>query len=259
MSETIVMIHGMWGSDWVWENYKAFFENKGYICKTPILRFHDMDPKDTPDPQLGTTSLLDYADDLEKEIKELDAAPILMGHSMGGLLTQILASRGLAKAAVLLTPASPRGINALAWSAIVAFSSIMMTWGFWRKPNRISFKKAVYSLMNLMPPDDQKESYDKLVYESGRAAFEIGYWMLDSRKASEVDHSKVNCPVLVIAGKHDKMTPAKVVKKCFKKYEHVAQYKEFENNAHMAIMEPGWEEIAEYASEWLNQHLYDSL
>ena len=258
MSETIVMIHGMWGSDWVWENYKAFFENKGYICKTPILRFHDMDPKDMPDPQLGTTSLLDYADDLEKEIKELDAAPILMGHSMGGLLTQILASRGLAKAAVLLTPASPRGINALAWSTIVAFSSIMMTWGFWRKPNRISFKKAVYAIMNLMPPDDQRESYDKLVYESGRAAFEIGQWLLDLRQASKVDYDKVNCPVLVIAGKYDKITPAKVVEKCYNKYKDSDTYKVFEDNAHMVIMEPGWEEIAAYVSEWLNQNLDDS-
>ena len=109
MTETIVMIHGMWGTGWYWENFKRFFEGKGYHCVVPTLRFHDMDPKGLPDPRLGTTSLLDYAADLEKLIRELHATPILMGHSMGGLLAQILGSRGLAKALVLLTPASPHG------------------------------------------------------------------------------------------------------------------------------------------------------
>ena len=104
MAETIVMIHGMWGGGWNWENYQKFFEGKGYHCLTPTLRFHDVDPKAPPHPQLGTTSLLDYAEDLEKEIGKLDTLPILMGHSMGGLLAQILGSRGLAKALVFLEP-----------------------------------------------------------------------------------------------------------------------------------------------------------
>ena len=84
MTETIFMIHGMWGRAWYWENYKSFFEAKGYHCITTTLRFHDMDPKETPNPQLGTASLLDYAGDLEEEIRQLGVKPILMGHSMGG-------------------------------------------------------------------------------------------------------------------------------------------------------------------------------
>jgi pimeloyl-ACP methyl ester carboxylesterase len=75
---------------------------------------------------LGTTSLLDYAADLEKQIRELEEVPILMGHSMGGLLAQIFGSRGLARALVLLTPASPAGILALKPSVIQSFSSILM-------------------------------------------------------------------------------------------------------------------------------------
>ena len=59
MTKTIVMIHGMWHGGWNWEKYKNFFEGKGYQCHTPYLRYHDVDPKDDPDPRLGTTSLLD--------------------------------------------------------------------------------------------------------------------------------------------------------------------------------------------------------
>ena len=83
MNETIVMIHGMWGTGSYWENFKGFFESKGYRCVVPTLRFHDMDPNGVPDPRLGTTSLLDYAEDLEKLIRELHGAPIVSGIGKG--------------------------------------------------------------------------------------------------------------------------------------------------------------------------------
>ncbi len=258
MSETIVMIHGMWGGAWYWENYAEYFEKKGYHCIRPTLRFHDMEPNKVPNPQLGTTSLLDYAEDLEKEIRKLDTTPILMGHSMGGLLTQILGSRGLAKVLVLLTPASPHGIMALTPSVIRSFWSALTKWGFWRKPHRQTFNEAVYSMLHLLPGEEQKETFDKFVYESGLAAYEIGFWLFDSKRASKVDESKVTCPVLVVAGTEDRITPASVVRKVAQKYKAVSTYKEFANHAHWVIMEPGWEEIAEYILDWLDEVLSES-
>jgi pimeloyl-ACP methyl ester carboxylesterase len=255
MAETIVMIHGMWGSGWYWENFKGFFESKGYRCMIPTLRFHDMDPNAVPDPRLGTTSLLDYAQDLEKLIRELDGMPILMGHSMGGLLAQILGSRGLAKALILLTPASPRGIIALKVSVIKSFWSGLTTWGFWRKPFRQTFDEAVYSMLNQMPPESWKGIYDQFVYESGRAAFEIGFWLFDSKGAARVDESKVTCPVLIIAGEKDRIVPVSVTRKVAEKYKRVSTYKEFSDHSHWVIGEPGWQEITEYIKEWLHQTL----
>jgi pimeloyl-ACP methyl ester carboxylesterase len=245
------MIHGMWGGGWYWENYKTFLEEKGYQCITPTLPYHDMDPAAEPDPALGTMSLLDYAQYLEGVISELDSPPIVIGHSMGGLLAQILASRGLAKALVLLTPASPRGVLALKPSVIWSFISVMIKWGFWKKPMRLSFGKAVYSMLHLLSPEEQKKTYESFVYESGRAAFEIGFWLLDSKRASAVDESKVTCPVLVIASKEDRITPASVVRNVAKKYQSACTYKEMPNNAHWVIGEPGWEQIVGYVAEWL--------
>ena len=250
-----MMIHGMSCAGWAWENYREFFEQKGYRCVTPTLRFHDMDPNGTPNPQLGTTSLLDYAEDLEKEIQKLNTMPILMGHSMGGLLAQILGSRGLAKALILLTPAPPHGIMALKPSVIKSVWSALTTWGFWKKPMRQTFDQAVYSTMHLLTAEEQKGAFDKLVYESGRAGSEIGFWFFDSKGAAKVDESKVTCPVLVIAGAEDRITPASVVQKVANKYKDVSTYKEFQNHAHWVIGEPGWQEIAEYTSDWLNKAL----
>jgi non-heme chloroperoxidase len=253
MTDTIFMIHGMCAGAWAWSNFKGFFEAQGYRCVTPTLRYHDIDPGDAPNPQLGFTSVLDYADDLEQEIRHLDVKPIVMGHSMGGLLAQMLGTRGLAKALVLLTPASPAGIMGLKLSTIRAFLSSFTQWGFWRKPMRLTFNEAVYTVFHVMSSEEQRALYDKFVYESGRAGCEIGLWLCDTKGASRVDESQVTCPVLVIAGTEDRMTPASVVRKVAKKYKAVSTYKEFTNHAHWVLGEPGWETITEYISGWLDQ------
>jgi len=242
----------MWGGSWCWDDYKTFFEKKGYHCVAPTLRYHDINPMSQPDSMLGTTSLIDYVDDLEKEILQLDTKPIVMGHSMGGLLAQILGSRNLAKSLVLLTPAPPSGITSFSPSTVKSFWGIFSKWGFWETPNHQMFDDAVYSLLNLMPTDQQKTIFDKFVYESGRATAEIGFYFLDQNKASSVDASKIKCPILVVSGSEDRITPANMVEKIAKKYEPLSTYKLFENHGHWVIGEPGWQEIANYVSEWLD-------
>ncbi len=249
MSGTIFMIHGMWGGAWYWENYVNYFEERGYRCVTTTLRYHDIAPTDTPDPRLGAASLQDYAADLEAEIRALDEPPVIMGHSMGGLLAQILGSRGLGQKLVLLTPAAPAGILALAPSVVRSFFSVMSKWNWWNKPMRQTYKEAAYSMLHLFPAAERRAVYDRFVYESGRAAFEIGFALLDGRKASRVDESKVTAPMLVIGGAQDRITPVGSIRKIAQKYN--ADYREFPNHAHWVVGEPGWQDVAEYAAGWL--------
>lgn len=253
MTDTIVMIHGMGGGGWCWENYNKYLSKKGYQCFNPTLRFHDMAPNEVPDPKLGTTSLLDYAEDLEKKIHQLNTKPILIGHSMGGLLAQIIGSRGLARALVLLNPAPPHGIMAIHPYATRCFWSTLTKWRFWEKPNHLKFNEAASSILHLLTPEEQKKTFGKLVYESGRAFFEMGFWLFDSKGAAKVDESKITCPVLVVAGAKDRLIPPTVVKKVADKYNTVSTYKEFANHSHWIIGEPGWQETAAYVSEWLNE------
>ena len=253
MTKQIVMIHGMCCGGWAWDNFKRFFEERGYECHTPTLRHHDIDPKDQPDPALGTTSLLDYAQDLEEYIRKLDEKPLLIGHSMGGLLSQMLGAREITSGLVLLTPSSPSGIINLKWSSYKSFWGVYTKWGYWRNPFRLSFKTVVYAVLNLLPEIDQKSLYEKFACESGRAFFEIASWYMDPRGVSKVDEAKVTCPVLLISGKHDRITPVSVVRKVADKYKTVSTYKEFEDHAHFAMGEPGWEKVAEFISDWLNR------
>ena len=120
---------------------------------------------------------------------------------------------------------------------------------------RQTFAEAVYSTMHLLTAEEQKRLFDRYVYESGRAAYEIGFWFLDRKGAAKVDASRVTCPMLVIASAQDRITPASVVRKVAEKYKAAATYQELPNHAHWVIIEPGWQEIAEYISDWLNQVL----
>jgi len=257
MTNAILFIHGMWGGAWYWEDYIRFFEEKGYKCIAPFLRHHDTHPATQPPKELGSTSLLDYASDLQEEIEKLNENPIIIGHSMGGLLAQILAARGLAKAVVLVTPASPAGINALKWSVLKSFAGPILQLKFLGFPFKISFKAAVYSMLHLLPVEEQERIYNRFVFESGRAAMEIGFWPFDFKHAARVNESKVTCPMLVVSGSEDRITPSKVVKQVAEKYRHGRQYQEFEGHAHWIIAEKGWEKVAEYIADWLEKNLDD--
>lgn len=238
---------------WVWDEYAGYFATKGYRCHAVDLNYHDRPPREPPDPRLGTTGVLDYAADLTEKIRRLDRPPILMGHSLGALLAQILAARGLGRALVLLAPAPPAGIFALRPSVIRTFAGQLIRRGFWRKPLHLSFAAATYAVFNRLPPAQAQVVYRRLVPESGRAAAQTGFWFLDPGQETRVDETRIRCPVLIIAGGQDKMTPLPVVRKIAYKYRDVATLKVFDRHAHWLTAEPGWQDIASAVHGWLQQ------
>ena len=248
MKKTILMIHGMQGAKWCWDDYKSFFDAKGYVCVIPDLRYHDESIK-KPHPKLGNTSLNDYLADLEDLLKTLPKDTILMGHSMGGLLALLLNSRGYGSKSVLITPATPYGIVNMSPSSVKSFFSVVRHWAFWEKPFAQSFEDVYYGVFNLYSKEEARKNYDRLVYESGRALFEIGFWFLDKHKTSYASKESIQTPVLAIAGKKDRTTPISGIKKMASKYGF--KYLEYENHAHGILGEKGWEEVASDILEWL--------
>ncbi len=252
MSKDIFMIHGMCCKSSVWDNYRLFFEKQGYRCITPTLRFHDIAPGDKPDPRLGTTSLLDYVDDMQREIERLSEPPTIMGHSMGGLIAQIVASRGLGRALVLLSPANSRGsaplFNLVVWArAIRAWGGVLIRPGYSRKPFRISYSVLNRAAWQPLTESERKEEYSKSVYESGRALSEIGF----GKPAAAVDESRVGVPVLMISGKLDRLVSNEAIRNMAKGYGDRCTYKQFEDQSHWVLSGPHWEEVASYVNEWL--------
>jgi pimeloyl-ACP methyl ester carboxylesterase len=107
----VVLIHGATAGPWIMSNFSGYFEQKGFYCHTPAYRYHDGPPSDdNTSALLAGTSIADYIEDIAGFVESLDTARILVGHSLGGVVAQKLAARGLPRAIILLNGSVNRGV-----------------------------------------------------------------------------------------------------------------------------------------------------
>jgi non-heme chloroperoxidase len=246
------MIHGMWGRPEVWENFNAFFSQRGFPVQTPALRHHEAGSKVAAD-QLGKTSLAGYASDLELVLRQIDRPPILIGHSMGGLLAQQLASRGLARAVILLASAAPMGFGVLRPSTVRIFHRLFARRRFWERPHRLGRKEAAEGLFHRLPPAEQNRQIEAMNDDSGRALFEIALPALDRHRAAHIEIDRVLCPMLILAGANDRIVPVTASRRLAARYGSRARYVELPEHGHWLMGEPGWPDIAGLCATWLEE------
>jgi pimeloyl-ACP methyl ester carboxylesterase len=238
----VLMIHGAFCGPWSLDGLKARFEQAGYEVSAPCLRFHDIVP---PPAALGTTGLADYIADLEEEAAALGEAPVLVGHSMGGLLAQMLAARGKVRGIACLAPSAPYGILPSTPFEIASAQALYMAGEFWNKPLIPERWIAMTNTLDMLDEKSREKVFARFVPESGLATFEIMQWALDPRRASSVDASRVTCPVLCLAGNRDRVNPPATVRSVAKRYRALGSFEEVANHSHWLIGEPGWEKIAQ--------------
>ncbi len=249
--ETIFFIPGMWTGKAAFPHFTNYFTEKGYRCINSVLRYHDIEPGEKPDRLLATTGIKDYVDDLEKEFRAIEGPVIILGHSMGGLLAQLLCERVSPEKLILFSSAPPLGIAALSYSVVKTYLGIFFKPFFWKRSHKLSFKRACYAILNNLGPEEQKKEYGNFVYESGKAMREIGLPQFSRQKVTKVDPDKIHCPVLVIHGREDRIVPSKTGEMIAQKYKDVATLKLIENRAHLIEIEEGWEEVADYIYSWI--------
>lgn len=252
----ILMVHGAFSAGWAFGKFQQFFEALGYECIAPDLRHHDVAPRHPPDPALGGTSLLDYLADLQEIIAGLDEEPILMGHSMGGLLCQMLAARGHGAGLVLLAPSPPAGILPSSPLEILSAAGVFASGIGWGQTVMPDYHVASQHSLDHLPARERREIFDRLVPESGYAMHEMMCWILDPRQAARVDPRKVKCPVVAISGAMDPINPPATVRQIAKRYGRHAAYHDFRGCSHWLIEGPRWREIAQYCADWL-EHIPD--
>ena len=251
MKPPVLFIHGAFCGPWSLQGLQQKFEACGYACKAPALRFHD---RVRPPPALGETGLADYVADLEEEISTLGAAPILVGHSMGGLLAQLLASRTAVAALILLAPSAPWGIPPTTLFEIGAAQAMHLHPGYWNMVLEPSRDVALAHSLDKLPRHMREDVLERLVPESGRATFEIMNWGLDLNRASEVDADSVRAPLLFLTGSEDRINPPSTVARIAALYKERAAAEVLDGMGHWLIGEPGWEQLAIRALEWLKAH-----
>ena len=179
-------------------------------------------------------------------------APILVGHSLGGLLAQMLAARREIRACVLLAPSAPWGVPPSTLFEIGAAQAMLLQPGFWTKILSPDSVIAGWHFLDRYPPEEQKIMFKRFGPESGRATFEMMHWGLDMSRASEVDATRnVTCPLLVLAGGEDRMHPPGTVERIAALYDNLAVFETLPGMSHWLIGEPGWDRVCRARLAWL--------
>jgi len=247
------MIHGAFSGGWVFDGWRTLFERRGYEVHTPTLRHHQPDAGTLC--ELGRTSVRDYAEDLAGLLDRLGDWPILIGHSLGGLLAQMLAARRRLGALILLAPSAPWGMLPSTPFEFVSAQTLFMDGMFWRKPLVPRRWIAAANALDLVPENERARIFARLVPESGLATFEVLHWMFDSGRATYVDPRAVTCPTLCLAGARDRVNPPATVRRVARRYGGRARFEELPGHSHWLVGEPGWEKIAAGSLTWLDRIL----
>src|SRR3712207_4404933 len=255
----LVLIHGAWLSSRSWENFADYFGERGFAVSAPEWpRKHgDVEELRASGDELAGLGLAEIVDHHEALIRELDAPPVLIGHSFGGLIVELLLDRGLGRAGVALSPAPPKGILALPFSALKAVSPAVGHPSKWHGVVTLTLEEFTYGFANTFSPEDAAAAYERYaVPETGQVFYEAGFANFRMDPPTEVDfRNDDRAPLLIVGATEDHTVPASLSEKQYKKYERSSartDYLEFEGRPHLLMAADGWEEVAASIDSWLD-------
>jgi pimeloyl-ACP methyl ester carboxylesterase len=258
---TIVLIHGLWMTPLSWEQWIARYSRRGYRVLAPAWPGLDVDIEElradpSPIEHLGIEEIVDHYDAI---IRELDAAPIIMGHSFGGAFTEVLLDRGLGAAGVAIDAAAVKGIAKLPFAQLKSGFPVLKNPANVHRAVMLTPDEFHYAFTNTMGEDESLAVYDRYAVPGpGRVLFQGALANFNPHAPTRVDfHNDDRAPLLLIAGGADHTVPAVVDQATAKRYRKsaaVTDYKEFPGRSHFTLGQEGWEEVADYALDWASEY-----
>ncbi|HVE79600.1 MAG TPA: alpha/beta fold hydrolase [Gemmatimonadaceae bacterium] len=236
----VLLVPGMFAGTWYFADWQRALAARGHPAWALELRGHH---PSCPVPALGRVSVAEYVEDAIAAARHL-GRPVVVGHSMGGLVAQKVAQADAAQALVLVASAPPAGIPAVGAAAALRMTRYLpaMLLSQPLVPRRRDLDAIVF---NRTPEAERDAIAAGYVAESGRAARELAF----GSAATRVDAPRVRCPVLVLAGGSDRFVPARVARRLARRYG--ATYREFPGMGHLLVSEPGWETVLAHVADWL--------
>ncbi len=254
-SHTVVFVHGMFVTPLCWNEWQAYFQARGYETIAPAWPEHELPVEEQrkrhPSKQLGAVTLEQLLDHYRAAIKGLDEKPILIGHSMGGLIVQLLLQEGLGSAGVAIDSAPPKGVISLKWSFLKSNWPAISPSAKLDEPIALSFEQFQYAFLNNLPEDKARAAYQ-------------GYYVPESRRVgkgpttdvAKIDFTKARPPLLMVAGSEDHIIPASLNRSNYGRYSKspaVTDFREFPGRAHWIIAQDNWQEVADFVLDWLGK------
>jgi pimeloyl-ACP methyl ester carboxylesterase len=252
MRKTFVLIHGAWMTPACWRDFRGFLEMRGHDCVVPPWP-HMERPVDAlrrdPAPGLARLTIEDLVDHFDRIVRALPEPPVIVGHSFGGLIVQMLLDRGLGAAGIAIDAGPPRGVlpslRAVRSAAPVLFAPLG-----WRRVLTMSFDSFATTFANTLSAAAAHEAYERHVVPApGRIYFQAALGVGNGVRFANPSRA----PLLLLAGEQDRTSTPDMVRAMLRKHRRSPARTDmlaFAGRSHWLIAEPGWEEVAAATLDW---------
>lgn len=260
--DTVVLVHGLWMTPRSWENWVLHYQAKGLNVLTPAYPGFEIEVEGlraNPDT-IANLTVPETVAHLAAVIEQVETPPIIMGHSFGGTLTQLLLARGLGSAGVALDSAPTEGVRVNPLSQARSLFPALKNPANRHKAVGFTPEEFHYAFTNTLSEEDSRAAWERYAIPApGNWVWEFGLFanFKPGHQDTWVDYSADRAPLLFIGGSEDHIMPPSVNKsnaKHYKKSPALTEYHEFEGRDHWTCAAPGWEAVADLALDWALEH-----
>jgi len=251
-SKTIVFIHGLFVNNTSWSAWKTCFESQGYKVHTPANPYHEGNPAELRaniHPKLNDVSFEDVVNNIVKLIDTLPEKPIVIGHSLAGLVVQKLIEMDKAVAGISIDGAPPKNVLAPFQTIKTVFPVV----NFFKSSAFMGSKDWYHNaFFNNMSKEESDKAFEKIAVPESRTIARDTLL----KSFAKIDFKKAHQPLLFIAGENDNIFPASFTKRIagsYKDANSIVDYKSFAGRSHFICGEEGWQEVADYILQWLSK------
>lgn len=252
--KTIVFVHGMFQNPKSWDKWIAYFTQKGYNCIAPAWPLHEGDPAElrrNPPENLGDLELSTILAEIESVVRKQPEPPIVIGHSVGGLIVQLLVAKGIVDIGVPISSVAPNAMLAFDWG-FMKNSALIANPFKGNEPFYMDLESFTASFTNTSTEEESLHAYTETATHDSRNVLRdcMG-------EDGKIDTDLPHVPMLFIGGEADEIIPAELNKRNAEAYTgeiSITEFKSFSNRAHWICGQQGWEEVANYIADWLSQH-----
>ncbi|MFI7134350.1 alpha/beta hydrolase [Nonomuraea sp. NPDC050153] len=259
--DTIVLIHGFWVTPRSWEHWITRYKAKGFRVLAPAypgfeVEVEALNADPTPIEQVTVPQIIDS---LETLIRALDTPPIIMGHSAGGVFTQILLDRGHGAAGVAINSAPTEGVQVIPLSQLRATFPVLKNPANRHKAVGFTYDQWRYAFTNTFPEDEARATYERYHIPASGHIF-WGSALANIHPGKDDNwvnyHNDERKPLLFIAGENDNLMPPKIQRSNARHYKShtITEVVEYPGRSHLMPAEKDWEEIADHALDWALRH-----
>jgi pimeloyl-ACP methyl ester carboxylesterase len=255
--DTIVLVHGFWVTPRSWEGWVAHYEAKGYTVLAPAYPGFDVEVEalnadTTPIEQLTVAAIVER---LTGVLEGLATPPIIIGHSAGGVFTQLMLDKGYGAAGVALNSAPTEGVKVVPLSQLKATFPVLRSPANRHKAVALDYDHWRYAFTNTFPEDEARALYERYAVPASGGVFwdNVLSNIKPGRQETWVDyHNDERAPLLFVSGSEDKLMPPSVQRSNAKHYKSkaITEIRQYEGYGHLLPAQAGWQQIADDVLEW---------